>query len=114
MSGQSNVLIVLGIGVGIYLLTKKKSVTVPSSNIIATAFPTPTIPAGTYNTVTVDITWTNTGEQSDSFIPKVNVGSIVIDLGEGTIILAPGEIHHSVKTLTGVTAGSQNICPVPS
>ena len=114
MSGQSNLLIVLGIGVGIYYFTRKKSVTVPSSNITATAFPTPTIPVGTYNTINVDITWTNTGTQSESFIPQVQINGSTIDLGEGTITLAPGMTHNSVKLLSEIPAGSQNICPIPS
>jgi hypothetical protein len=84
------------------------------ANITATAFPTPTIPTGTYNTVAVDITWTNTGEIAGSFIPKANVGSVTMDFGEGTITLAPGAVHRSIKVLTGVAAGSETICPIPN
>ena len=84
------------------------------ANITATAFPTPTIPTGTYNTVAVDITWTNTGTVTGSFVPQVSIGGSIVDLGEGTITLASGEIHHSAKTLSGVIAGNQNICPVPN
>ena len=83
-----------------------------AANIVSTSFPTPTIPAGTYNTVVVDITWTNTGEQSGSFIPQVKIGTgtpINLDV---SVTLASGASYHKIMTLTGVTAGSQNICPV--
>ena len=114
MSETSNLLIVVGIGGLVYwLTTRKKSTTTGTSNIVATSFPNPTIPDGTYNTVAVDITWTNTGTQSGSFIPQVKIGSLTLDLGEGTKTLAPGETHHSTKILTEVAAGSQSICPVP-
>ena len=115
MSDTTNLLIVVGIGGLVYWLTTRKQSTTPTgaSNIVATSFPAPTIPTGTYNTVAIDITWTNTGTQSGSFIPGVKIGSLALDLGEGTITLAPGETHHSAKILTGVTAGSQSICPVP-
>ena len=86
--------------------------TLKPANIVSTAFPAPTIPAGTYNTVAVDITWTNLGEVSGSFIPQVKVGTgtpINIDV---SVTLASRAVYRGIKVLTGITAGSQNICPV--
>ena len=82
------------------------------ANIVSTSFPTPTIPAGLYNTVDIDITWTNTGEQSGSFIPQVKIGTgTPINLDVSTT-LGPGATYRKTTRLTGVTAGSQSICPV--
>jgi hypothetical protein len=117
MSGASDLLIIVGIGGLAYWFITKEPTTAPptgSANITATSFLAPTIPTGTYNTVAVDITWTNTGTVTGSFVPQVSIGGSIVDLGEGTITLASGEIHHSAKTLSGVIAGNQNICPVPN
>jgi hypothetical protein len=84
------------------------------ANITATSFPTPTIPTGTYNTVNIDITWTNTGEQSGSFTPQVSIGGgAPISIGSSVSINAKDTYHINV-TLTSVPSGSQSICPVPN
>ena len=116
MSKESSLLIILGVGGGLlYWFTRKKPVPpVGGSNIVSTAFSAPTIPVGTYNTVAVDITWTNLGEVSGSFSPQIQINGVTKDLGEGIISLTSGAVHRSIKVLTGITAGSQNICPVPS
>jgi hypothetical protein len=194
MSGQSNLLIITGVGIGIYLLTRKKSTVAPPTgttpcvdstwacnntdglehsncgntrtttsctngyqalqmvlgiipedlrydvnnngivdtgdgtllmqgtplrslkpaNIVSTSFPTPTIPVGTYNTVAIDITWTNTGETSGSFIPQVKIGTGTPINLDSSITLAHGAVYRKTMTLTGVTAGNQSICPLPN
>lgn len=84
------------------------------ANITATSFPIPTIPPGTYNTVSIDITWTNTGEISGSFTPQVSIGGgSPISLGSPVSVDAKAT-YNITATLTGVPSGSQNICPVPN
>jgi len=67
--------------------------------------------------IDINMTWTNTGGQAGSFIPKVSIdGGAPIDLGAGTITLAPGATYNVVKALTGagITSGTHVVCPVPN
>jgi hypothetical protein len=84
------------------------------ANITATIFPVPTIPSGTYNTVAIDITWTNLGEQPGPFVPQVQIGSDTpIDLSiERT--LDSGATYSRSTTLNDVPSGTQTICPLPN
>ena len=85
------------------------------ANITATNFPTPTVPSGLTNTVDVIITWTNTGEVSGSFTPKIMVGSSAIDLGLGTINIASKATYTTPsKRLNNIPSGNQNFCPNPN
>ena len=84
------------------------------ANITTTSFSAPTIPPGTYNTIDIDITWTNIGEESGSFTPQVRIGSdILIDL-DSSIIVAAKASYNKTARFIGVPSGSQNICPVPN
>jgi hypothetical protein len=86
---------------------------VKPANIMVTSFPAPTIPAGLYNTVDIDITWTNLGEQSGSFIPQVKIGTEAPFNLDASITLAPGAVYHKATRIVDVLAGSQSICPIP-
>lgn len=69
-------------------------------------------PAG-YDSINVDITWQNIGEQTGSFVPRVLIAGIAVDLG-GVITLAPGETHRISTTVAGVKSGVKQICPFPN
>ncbi len=67
--------------------------------------------------IDINITWKNTGEQAGSFVPKASIdGGAPIDLGVGTITLAPGATYNAAKALTGsgITPGAHTVCPVPN
>lgn len=86
--------------------------TLHPTNITVTSFPPLIIPPGTYNTVDIDITWTNTGEQSGSFIPQIIIGSgALINLGSSVSVDAKATYNKTAR-LTSVPSGSQSICPI--
>ncbi len=66
-------------------------------------------------TVTVDVTWTNTGGTSGTFVPNITVDTITIDpppylsqaLGTGTSVTKS-------FILSGLTSGTHAICPYPN
>jgi hypothetical protein len=84
------------------------------ANITVTSFPAPTIPPGTYNTVDIDITWTNTGEISGSFTPQVSIGGGTPISLDSEIALDPEAIYNKIARLTDVPSGSQGVCPIPN
>ncbi len=61
----------------------------------------------------VDITWTNTGDTSGSFIPGIQVGTEPV-MTLPSITLAAGASVTKTFSITGLTEGTHIICPVPN
>lgn len=82
------------------------------ANIAATAI-TPSITTCTAPcNMTVDITWTNNGGTSGTFIPTITVNGTVIALSEES--LDPSLSITKTFPLTGLIAGTYNICSLPN
>ena len=69
-------------------------------------------------TVTVDVTWTNTGGTSGSFTPSIKIDNIpvVVDPPLDSITLGPSETMLSPQQfiIVGLTTGIHTICPDPN
>ncbi len=112
------------IGVGIFTALVA-SIAIASARKAAPTAPTPanitptaaTATSSTAGEIDINITWTNTGEQAGSFVPKASIdGGAPIDLGVGTITLAPGATYNAAIALfgAGITPGAHTVCPVPN
>ncbi len=66
-------------------------------------------------TVTADVTWTNTGGTSGTFVPNITIDTITIDpppyLSQA---LGAGASVTKSFILSGLTAGTHSICPYPN
>lgn len=87
------------------------------ANITAVQPSTATSPVA--GEIDINFTWQNIGTAAGSFAPKISIdGGAAIDLGVGTIIIAPGQTHNVVKELTGLTGvnpgTTHTVCPVPN
>lgn len=63
--------------------------------------------------LTVNITWTNTGDTSGSFIPGIQVGTEPV-MTLPSVTLTAGASTTKTFSITGLTTGSHIICPVPN
>jgi hypothetical protein len=84
------------------------------ANIISTTI----IPSSTTCTescdITVDVTWTNTGETTGSFIPSIKIDDIPINPEQyAQEDLIPEDIITHTFTITGLMEGNHTICAVP-
>jgi len=67
-------------------------------------------------TVTVDVTWTNTGETSGSFTPSIKIDTIpIVVLPPLTpVSVGPSLTASQQFIITGMTTGTHTICPDPN
>ena len=82
-------------------------------NITATSITPSVISCQALCSLTVNITWTNTGDTSGSFIPGIQVGTEPV-MTLPSVTLAAGASVTKTFSITGLTAGSHIICPVPN
>lgn len=66
------------------------------------------------NKINLTCMWKNEGGTVGLFIPKISLNGIVRDLGVGEQSVQPNYTYTFVGVLTGITAGSYTVCPVPN
>ncbi len=82
------------------------------ANIIATAITPGTVLCVEPCNTTVDITWTNNGVVTGTFIPTITVNGNPMSMSEE--FLDPGLSATRTFSLSGLTAGDYNICADPN
>ena len=67
-------------------------------------------------TVTVDVTWTNTGETSGSFTPSIKIDNVTVVVSPPLtpVLLGPSLTASQQFIITGMTTGTHTICPDPN
>jgi len=67
-------------------------------------------------TVTVDVTWTNTGGTSGSFTPSIKINNVpvIVDPPLTPVSVGPSGTKSQQFIITGLTAGDYTICPDPN
>jgi hypothetical protein len=91
----------------------QSSANITATNMIITPSDTPCV-AGTC-TMTVDVTWTNTGGTSGSFVPNITIDTVAIypDPFPSESLGAGLSVSHTF-IVSGLTTGTHNICPSPN
>lgn len=86
------------------------------ANITATDMTiTPDVPCRSGScTVTVYVTWTNTGESSGSFTPSIMIDVNQIASAPSSVIVGPSLTASQQFEITGLTTGIHTICPDPN
>lgn len=100
------------ISANLVLLATPANIT--ATNMVITPSATPCI-AGTC-TVTVDVTWTNTGGTSGTFTPSIKIDTIplVVTPPLTSVSIGPSGTKLQQFIITGMTTGTHTICPDPN
>ena len=97
-----------------YLLSEDLTpANITATNMVITPSSTPCVSGSC--TVTVDVTWTNTGGTSGSFAPNIKIDDVAITPAPlpSEELLAGASIIHTF-IVSGMTTGIHNICPYPN
>lgn len=64
--------------------------------------------------VTVNVRWTNNGQATGAIVPNITIDGLAAEPIPSSVDMIGGAILDRVFIVTGLTAGSHNICPSPA